>query len=64
MKEVTGIDDFVEMDEALYLFILFWPKTTATQETIEASEQLVARTISNGLVAVTARLALTQTTGG
>jgi putative oxidoreductase len=24
MKEVTGIDDFVEMDEALYMFILFW----------------------------------------
>jgi putative oxidoreductase len=24
MKEVTGIDDFVEMDEALYVFILFW----------------------------------------
>ena len=24
MKEVTGIDDFVEMDEALYMFVLFW----------------------------------------
>ena len=24
MKEVTGIDDFAEMDEALYMFILFW----------------------------------------
>jgi putative oxidoreductase len=24
MREVTGIDDFVEMDEALYMFILFW----------------------------------------
>jgi putative oxidoreductase len=24
LKEVTGIDDFVEMDEALYMFILFW----------------------------------------
>lgn len=24
MKEVTGIDDFVEMDEVLYMFILFW----------------------------------------
>ena len=24
IKEVTGIDDFVEMDEALYMFILFW----------------------------------------
>jgi len=23
-KEVTGIDDFVEMDEALYMFIFFW----------------------------------------
>jgi putative oxidoreductase len=24
IKEVTGIDDFVEMDEALYMFVLFW----------------------------------------
>lgn len=24
MKNVTGIDDFVEMDEVLYMFILFW----------------------------------------
>ena len=24
MKEVTAIDDFAEMDEALYMFILFW----------------------------------------
>ncbi len=24
IKEVTGIDDFVEMDEALYMFIFFW----------------------------------------
>jgi len=24
MKELSGIDDFVEMDEALYVFILFW----------------------------------------
>ncbi len=24
MKNVTGIDDFAEMDEALYMFILFW----------------------------------------
>ncbi len=24
MKEITGIDDFVEMDEVLYMFILFW----------------------------------------
>ena len=24
MKEVTSIDDFVEMDEVLYMFILFW----------------------------------------
>src|SRR5262245_42569712 len=24
MKSVTGIDDFVEMDEALYMFIFFW----------------------------------------
>jgi putative oxidoreductase len=24
IKEVTGIDDFAEMDEALYMFILFW----------------------------------------
>jgi putative oxidoreductase len=24
MKEVTGINDFAEMDEALYMFILFW----------------------------------------
>jgi putative oxidoreductase len=24
IKEVAGIDDFVEMDEILYMFILFW----------------------------------------
>ena len=24
MKEVTGINDFAEMDEVLYMFILFW----------------------------------------
>ena len=24
LNEVTGIDDFVELDEALYMFILFW----------------------------------------
>ena len=24
MKEITGIDDFAEMDEVLYMFILFW----------------------------------------
>jgi putative oxidoreductase len=24
MKEITGIDDIVEMDEVLYMFILFW----------------------------------------
>jgi putative oxidoreductase len=24
VKEVTGINDFAEMDEALYIFILFW----------------------------------------
>jgi putative oxidoreductase len=24
MNKVTGIDDFVEMDEALYMFIFFW----------------------------------------
>jgi putative oxidoreductase len=24
IKEITGIDDFVEMDEVLYMFIFFW----------------------------------------
>ncbi len=24
MKQVTGIDDLVEMDEALYMFVFFW----------------------------------------
>ena len=24
IKEVTGINDFAEMDEALYIFVLFW----------------------------------------
>jgi putative oxidoreductase len=24
IKQVTGLDDFAEMDEALYMFILFW----------------------------------------
>jgi putative oxidoreductase len=24
VKNITGIDDFAEMDEVLYMFILFW----------------------------------------
>jgi len=53
MKEVTGIDDFVEMDEALYIFISFWLMMAGPGRV--SIDHLIRRTLGLGRRAASAQ---------